>query len=110
MGLARINFSLEITAHYRHNNGMIFQPRYSISGPVARDLMRIEAAREAVASLPLNERLLAGLRQSARLRSTHYSTQIEGNRLTQAEVEQVLVRGKHIRQRERDEAEVKGYY
>ena len=89
---------------------MAFQPRYSIPGPVARDLMRIEAARQAVASLPLNERVLAGLRQSARLHSTHYSTQIEGNRLTQAEVEQVLVRGKHIRQRERDEAEVKGYY
>lgn len=89
---------------------MAFQPRYSIPGSVARDLMRIEAARQAVASLPLNERVLAGLRQSARLHSTHYSTQIEGNRLTQAQVEQVIVRGKHIRQRERDEAEVKGYY
>lgn len=72
--------------------------------------MRIEAARQAVADLPLNERVLSGLRQSARLVSTHYSTQIEGNRLTQAEVERVLVRGEHIRQRERDEREVKGYY
>lgn len=72
--------------------------------------MRIEAARQAVASLPLNQRVLAELRQRARLRSTHYSTQIEGNSLTQAEVDQVIVRGKHIRQRERDEAEVKGYY
>jgi Fic family protein len=42
--------------------------------------------------------------------STHYSTQIEGNRLTQDEIERVLVRGEHIRQRERDEKEVKGYY
>jgi len=89
---------------------MDFEPRYTISSQVARDLMRIEAARQAVAVLPLNERVLAGLRQSARLVSTHYSTQIEGNRLTQAQVEQVLVRGERIRQRQRDEKEVKGYY
>jgi Fic family protein len=89
---------------------MGFEPCYTISSQVARDLMRIEAAREAVAVLPLNEQVLAGLRQSARLVSTHYSTQIEGNRLTQAQVEQVLVRGERIRQRERDEKEVRGYY
>ncbi len=89
---------------------MDFEPLYDISSRIARDLMRIEATRQAVATLPLNERVLAGLRQSARLISTHYSTQIEGNRLTQVQVEQVLIRGKHIRQRERDEKEVKGYY
>lgn len=89
---------------------MSFEPCYTISSQVARNLMRIEAARAAVAVLPLNERVLAGLRQSARLVSTHYSTQIEGNRLTQAQVELVLIRGERIRQRERDEKEVKGYY
>jgi Fic family protein len=89
---------------------MGFEPNYAISSEIARDLMRIEAARQAVDDLPLNERVLAGLRQSARLVSTHYSTQIEGNRLTQAEVEQVLVRREHIPQRERDEKEVTGYY
>jgi len=50
---------------------MSFEPRYTITSRVARDLMRIEAARQAVAALPLNERVLAGLRQSARLVSTH---------------------------------------
>jgi len=89
---------------------MGFEARYTISSQVARDLMRIEAARQAVAGMPLNERVLAGLRQSARLVSTHYSTQIEGNRLTQAQVEQVLIRGERIPQRQRDEKEVKGYY
>lgn len=89
---------------------MAFEPVYRITALTASDLMRIEAARQTVAELPLNEGVLAGLRQSARLVSTHYSTQIEGNRLTQAQVEQVLVRGASIRQRERDEAEVKGYY
>ncbi len=89
---------------------MAFRPRYTITTTVARDLMRIEAARQAVAMLPLNEKVLAGLRDSARLQSTHYSTQIEGNRLTQVQVEQVLVQGKRISRRERDEREVKGYY
>ncbi|HDY65478.1 MAG TPA: Fic family protein, partial [Phycisphaerae bacterium] len=89
---------------------MDFKPIYTISSSIAQDLMQIEAARQAVAGIPLNERVLAGLRQSAKLISTHYSTQIEGNRLTQDEIERVLVRGEHIRQRERDEKEVKGYY
>ena len=89
---------------------MPFRPRYTISAAVARNLMRIEAARQAVALLPLNEKVLAGLRESARLQSTHYSTQIEGNRLTQVQVEAVLIQGKRISQRERDEREIKGYY
>jgi len=50
---------------------MGFEPRYIITSRAARDLMRIEAARQAVAALPLNERVLAGLRRSARLVSTH---------------------------------------
>jgi Fic family protein len=89
---------------------MGFEPRYIISSQVAQNLMRIEAARQVVATLPLNEHVLAGLRQSARLISTHYSTQIEGNRLTRVQVEQVLIRHQKIPQRQRDEKEVKGYY
>ena len=50
---------------------MGFLPRYDISSSIARDLMRIEAARQAVAMLPVTERVLAGLRQSARLVATH---------------------------------------
>jgi hypothetical protein len=50
---------------------MGFEPRYNITSQVARGLMRIDAARQAVAALPLNERALAGLRRSARLVSAH---------------------------------------
>ncbi len=42
--------------------------------------------------------------------STHYSTQIEGNRLTQQQVTQVIERNEHFPGRERDEREVLGYY
>ena len=48
--------------------------------------MRIEAVRQAILTLPITPRVLANLRETARLFSTHYSTMIEGNRLTQEQV------------------------
>ena len=62
-----------------------------------------------MASLPITVQVLESLRESARLTATHYSTQIEGNRLTQEEVEQVL-QGGTFPNRIRDEQEVKCYY
>jgi Fic family protein len=72
--------------------------------------MKIEALKEAIRSLPITPRLMKTLRETARLKSTHYSTQIEGNRLTQKEVEQVLKGKEHFAGRIRDENEIKGYY
>jgi hypothetical protein len=60
----------------------VWQPRYTITPGIATSLMRIEAARAAVATLHLSPVVAARLRERARLRSTHYSTVIEGNRLT----------------------------
>ncbi len=60
--------------------------------------------------LPINPRVLANLRETARLFSTHYSTMIEGNRLTQEQVGQVIAAGQHFPGRERDQDEVRGYY
>lgn len=89
---------------------MPFNPHFTITTPIASALMRIEAAREAVRHLPITPALLATLRETARLFSTHYSTQIEGNRLTQEQVAQVLDQQQHFPGRERDEKEVLGYY
>ncbi len=72
--------------------------------------MRIEAAKEAVSHLPITPALLVSLRETARLHTAHYSTMIEGNRLTQEEVEEVIHRKGHFAGRERDEKEVLGYY
>lgn len=63
----------------------------------------------ACVELPFTVEVLAGLRYSAQLAATHYSTQIEGNRLTQAQVAEALA-GAHFPERERDEAEVRNYY
>lgn len=71
--------------------------------------MDIEASRQAVSSLPITIQVLESLRESARLTATHYSTQIEGNRLTQEQVDEVL-KGGTFPNRERDEREVKNYY
>ena len=85
----------------------MFDPRFSISGTTATALMAIEADRQAIDALPLTVRMLDSLRTTARLISTHYSTQIEGNRLTASQVKRVLAGGGPFPGRERDEREVR---
>src|ERR1700719_2559176 len=87
-----------------------FNPAFAITPVMARGLMRIEAVKQAIQTLPITPRVLANLRETARLFSTHYSTMIEGNRLTQEQVEKVLSENQHFPGRERDQDEVKGYY
>lgn len=89
---------------------MRFGPKFSIKPSIANALMRIEAVKEAIKSLPITPRVLTNLRQTARLFSTHYSTMIEGNRLTQEQVAKVIEEESHFPGRERDQLEVKGYY
>ena len=71
--------------------------------------MAIEADRQAISALPIDVEMLASLRETARLLATHYSTQIEGNRLTQAQVQETLA-GARFPGRERDATEVRHYY
>lgn len=89
---------------------MSFSPRFSISTRLANCLIHIERAKQSIEYLPITPSVLASLRQSARLYSTHYSTRIEGNRLTQVQVAQVIENNEHFPGRERDEKEVLGYY
>jgi Fic family protein len=89
---------------------MPFEPKFSISPATAKALMRIEGCKQAVQDLPITTSVLAALRETARLFSTHYSTMIEGNRLTQEQVSNVVRRHERFPGRERDEKEVLGYY
>lgn len=89
---------------------MPFEPKFSITPKIATSLMRIEVARQAIADLPITPSVLATLRETARLFSTHYSTMIEGNRLTQQQVSKIIEEKQHFPGRERDEKEVLGYY
>lgn len=90
---------------------MTWQPRYRNSRSMVRSLMEIEAARAVVDQAVLPPSALEELRRKARLRSTHFSTQIEGNRLTLAEAT-AIVEGsrKELRGRERDVVEVRNYW
>ena len=83
----------------------MFEPQFRITGRIARALMAIEADRQVVATLPLTAPMLDSLRRTARLLSTHYSTRIEGNRLTAAQVQQAVEGEGNFPGRERDEAE-----
>ncbi len=85
-------------------------PRYTFTPAMVRDLMEIEAARQGVQLTLLPPATAEVLRQGARLRATHYSTRIEGNRLTLAEAEQAVMAGRRFPGRERDVAEVQNYY
>ena len=87
-----------------------FEPHYTITPKIAKYLMRIQAAKEEVSRLPLTPIVLNFLRETARLNTTHYSTLIEGNRLTLEQIELVLNHKGHFPGRERDEREVRGYY
>lgn len=87
-----------------------FSPCFSITPHIANGLVRIEAAKEKVLHLPLTPTVLASLRETARLFTTHYSTMIEGNRLEPKQIKKILKHEGHFPGRERDESEVKGYY
>ncbi len=87
-----------------------FNPVYKITSNIAKQLMRIEAAKEKVAVLPVNPTVLASLRETTKLYTAHYSTMIEGNQLNSEEVKQVIQRQEHFPGKERDEHEVRGYY
>jgi len=56
---------------------MPFEPRFSISAKTAKALMRVEGSKQAVQDLPITASVLAALRETARLFSTHYSTMIK---------------------------------
>ena len=88
----------------------VFSPKFIITASIANALMRIEAVKQSIQTLPMTPRVLANLRETARLFSTHYSTMIEGNRLTQQQVAQVISEGQHFPGRERDQDEIRGYY
>jgi len=87
----------------------MFAPHFSITPAIAKALMAIEADRQTISGLPIDVEMLTGLRESAKLAATHFSTQIEGNRLTQAQVVEV-VKGSQFPGRERDAKEVRDYY
>jgi len=91
-------------------NAIIWTPIYTITPAIAQGLMTIEAAKAVVEHIPLPPTVEAELRRRAKIRSTHFSTRIEGNRLTLEETEQVIREVHTFQGRERDVEEVRNYW
>jgi Fic family protein len=90
---------------------MEFKPKFTISPELTQTLLEIERHKEAIDVMPVNSRTVASLRETARLLSTHYSTQIEGNELDVSEVEKLAHGHKGgFPGKERDEREVRNYF
>ena len=89
----------------------LWHPTYTLTPTTASALMQIESARTAVEHTPLPPAVQEELRHRARIRSTHYSTRIEGNRLTLEEAGQVIDGTRtSFHGRERDVGEVQNYW
>ncbi|MDR1402064.1 MAG: Fic family protein [Puniceicoccales bacterium] len=72
--------------------------------------MGIEASKTTIDELHFSVQLLASLRESSKLLTTHYSTRIEGNGLDAEQVKQLIVSDFRFAGRKRDEREVLNYY
>jgi len=83
---------------------------YTFTPEIVRDLLDIVAARQTVRLTVLPPQIAEDLRRQARVRSTHYTTRIEGNRLTLAEAEDAVLQGRRFPGRERDVREVQNTY
>ncbi len=87
----------------------MFNPKYTLTQTMIQNLARIEVIKQSFETISISPRLLASLRETAKVSSVHYSTRIEGNRLTKEEVKGIL-HNKHLPAKQRDEKEVKAYY
>ncbi len=84
--------------------------KFELTSSIVRQLQAIERVRETVRLTVLPPAVAEVLRFKANIRSTHYSTQIEGNQLTLKETEMVVQEGQSFPGRERDVQEVERYY
>ena len=84
--------------------------KFELTPSIVRYLQTIERVRETVRLTMLPPAVAEVLRLQANIRSTHYSTLIEGNRLTLKETEMVVQQGRQFPGRERDVQEVQRYY
>jgi hypothetical protein len=61
------------------NVSIMFKPSFQITQEITKYLMSIEGNKGIINTLLINARILASLRETAKLMTTHYSTAIEGN-------------------------------
>jgi Fic family protein len=88
-----------------------WQPKYNYSEAIVKALMEIEGAKAVIDHVTLPPAIENELRHRTRVRSSHFSTFIEGNRLTLNEAAEVLEgQAAGPQNRERDVLEVRNYW
>jgi len=87
---------------------MPFNPKFTITDKILNNLTIITSAREVIEQSHLIPKWEASLRRQAKLRNTHSSTAIEGNKLTLEQVE-ALADGKDVIATDKDKREVLNY-
>jgi len=87
---------------------MAFKPKYTVTDKILNNLTLIASAREVIEQSQLVPKWEASLRRQAKLRNTHSSTAIEGNKLT---LEQVgaLADGRDVIATDKDKKEALNY-
>lgn len=86
----------------------MYQPRFTITNKILKDIGRIEASKEIIENAPLVPAYEAKFRQEAIIRTVHHGTHIEGNKLDTGEVAAVLA-GEGVLAKDRDVQEVLNY-
>jgi len=86
----------------------LYTPKYGISNDILRNLNRTSAAHNLIVNAPLIPKWEARLKKEAMIRSAHFSTSIEGNKLTLDEVKAIF-EGKKVYAKQRDKQEVINY-
>ncbi len=88
----------------------MYTPNFKISPYLVSLLLKIDTLKNEIVALPVSKEALQRLKESSVIKSSHYSTYIEGNRLMMHEVADLLYAGKRFSEREKDEKEVLGYH
>src|SRR3989338_3443181 len=86
----------------------MYQPQFTISNKILKNIGIIEACKEVIDHAPLLPYYERQFRQDALVRTIHYGTHIEGNELNLDQAEKVL-KGQAVVARDRDIQEVINY-
>ncbi len=88
----------------------MYAPNFKISPYLMSMLLKIDKLKNEISALTLTEGALKGLRDASIVKKCHYSTLIEGNKLSRQEVAALLYDDKRFPKMERDEKEVLGCF
>src|SRR3990167_4618488 len=86
----------------------MFEPKFTITNKILRNIGAIEASKEIIDHAPLLPYYEKEFRKDALVRAVHYGTHIEGNELNLNQAEKVI-EGQDIAARDRDIQEVMNY-